>query len=253
MRQIDLQPSDKLYVLGDVIDRYPDGIKILRRIMKMPNAEMLLGNHEYMMLNALNDPYDENDPLEAFDHEGVVSLWYRNGGWVTHNYLKHIRKEIRTEIFTYLRALPLNIDIEVNGTKYKLVHGAPVNHYEEYKNRFDDATKFAVWKRWRKYDSEPEGCVMIFGHTPTIEFQNANPLKIWHAPSQKRIGIDCGSGFPEVENPKRHRHNGRLACLRLDDMTEFYSEEKEMNGDDENEQEDDSTKNQIILRLAEPK
>ena len=35
MAQINLQPDDTLYVLGDVIDRYPDGIKILRRIMQM--------------------------------------------------------------------------------------------------------------------------------------------------------------------------------------------------------------------------
>ena len=27
MKQIDLQPEDTLYVLGDVIDRYPDGIR----------------------------------------------------------------------------------------------------------------------------------------------------------------------------------------------------------------------------------
>jgi len=53
MKQINLQPEDTLYVLGDVIDRNPDGIKILRQIMAMPNAKMLLGNHELMMLNAL--------------------------------------------------------------------------------------------------------------------------------------------------------------------------------------------------------
>ena len=45
MKQIDLQSDDTMYVLGDVVDRYPDGIKILRRIMKMPNAKMLMGNH----------------------------------------------------------------------------------------------------------------------------------------------------------------------------------------------------------------
>ena len=60
MKQIDLRSEDMLYVLGDVIDRYPGGIHILRRIMALPNARMLLGNHEYMMLNALA-PYDEND------------------------------------------------------------------------------------------------------------------------------------------------------------------------------------------------
>ena len=52
MTQINLQTNDTLYVLGDVIDRYAGGIKILRQIMRMPNAEMLIGNHEYMMLNA---------------------------------------------------------------------------------------------------------------------------------------------------------------------------------------------------------
>ena len=55
MKQIDLQPTDTLYVLGDVIDRFPDGIRILRRLMKMSNVKMILGNHELLMLNALDD------------------------------------------------------------------------------------------------------------------------------------------------------------------------------------------------------
>ncbi len=53
MNQINLRDEDTLYVLGDVIDRYPYGIEILRKIMKMPNVKMILGNHEYMMLNAI--------------------------------------------------------------------------------------------------------------------------------------------------------------------------------------------------------
>ena len=39
MKQIDLQPQDTLYVLGDVVDRNPGGIRLLRRIMAMPNAK----------------------------------------------------------------------------------------------------------------------------------------------------------------------------------------------------------------------
>ena len=50
MEQIQLQPSDTLYILGDVIDRYPHGIQILQSIMRMSNAKMILGNHEHMML-----------------------------------------------------------------------------------------------------------------------------------------------------------------------------------------------------------
>ena len=53
LRMIDLQDSDTLYILGDVIDRGKDGIRILQKITEMPNVKMLLGNHEYMMMKAL--------------------------------------------------------------------------------------------------------------------------------------------------------------------------------------------------------
>ena len=116
LKQINLQSEDTLYVLGDVIDRYPGGIRILRRIMSMPNVEMLLGNHEYMMLRALGHPYDPYDTTSELIREDATELWYHNGGKVTHDFWKHIRKSLRTEIIQYLQTLPLNIDIEINGT-----------------------------------------------------------------------------------------------------------------------------------------
>ena len=45
MEKIKLKPDDKLYVLGDVIDRGKDGIEILLDLMDMDNATILLGNH----------------------------------------------------------------------------------------------------------------------------------------------------------------------------------------------------------------
>lgn len=74
MEQINLKSEDTLYVLGDVIDRYPNGIRILRKLMKMDNVKMLLGNHEYMILNAL-DPIRESDKREQ---ARSLHLWYAN-------------------------------------------------------------------------------------------------------------------------------------------------------------------------------
>ena len=34
LHRIDLQPDDTLYVLGDVLNRHPAGIQILKRMMK---------------------------------------------------------------------------------------------------------------------------------------------------------------------------------------------------------------------------
>lgn len=130
MKQINLQPDDTLYILGDVIDRNPDGIKILRQIMAMPNAKMLLGNHELMMMNALYYPPPEDEEWPDLYYGPKLSLWYRNGGQITHNYLKHIKKTIRQEIFEYLEKLPLNIELTLNNRQFILTHAAPVELYK---------------------------------------------------------------------------------------------------------------------------
>ena len=64
---------------------------------------------------------------------------------------------------------------------------------------------------------------LVFGHTPTLYYAIKSRLSIWHG--QNRIAIDCGSGFEDIA-PEDYPHQGRLACLRLDDMKEFYSREK---------------------------
>lgn len=192
MKQINLQPEDTLYVLGDVIDRHPGGIRILRRIMAMPNAKMLLGNHEYMMLNAL-DRYDKNDEKDSYYLEEAMRLWYGNGGKITHSYFKHNTKAVRAEILDYLRSLPVSYEIEVNGKQYKLVHAAPIEFYEDYKRGYHNAAEFAVWKRWYEYIPSPPGQILVLGHTPTVEYQHDKLMKIWK--SKDVIDIDCGSGF----------------------------------------------------------
>lgn len=214
MKQIKLQPDDTLYVLGDVVDRFSGGIKILRRLMKMPNVKMLLGNHEYMMLCAIGHCADAADEKQNTNWR-ERRRWYQNGGRVTHEYLKHIKKEYRAEVFQYLRQLPVNYEVEVNGVKYKLVHASPEENFmasywpsREYRS----LQEFAVWERWDETMPVPAGYTLVFGHTPTCHFQDAEPWRIWRI--AEAIGIDCGCGYEQ----------GRLACLRLDDLKEFYSE-----------------------------
>lgn len=209
LRQIKLQPEDTLYVLGDVIDRNPGGIRILRRIMSMKNAKMILGNHEYMMLRALGFPYDD-----YADDGNAIAHWYRNGGKVTHDHLKRMRKTVRAEIVEFLRALPLHYDLEVGGVSYKLVHAAPKESFDG-EAKYRNPTHYAVWKRWDIADVPPGEYTLVFGHTPTRYYQDNVPMEIWA--DERRICIDCGCAYPE----------GRLACLRLDDGMIIYSDERE--------------------------
>lgn len=219
MEQIKIKPDDTLYILGDVVDRHPGGIRILRKIMKMPNVKMLLGNHEYMMLNALGSPYDASEESSDLLQRKALRLWYSNGGKVTHDYLKHIRKTQRSEVVDFLRGLPLNIDVTVNGMQYKLVHGAPVENYTE-SSVYDSPAQFAVWERLYRDEIPSSDYVLVFGHTPTAHYQRSIPMKPWYG--DNCIGVDCGCGYPETGYD---RHLGRLACLCLDNGMVFYSDE----------------------------
>lgn len=83
--------------------------------------------------------------------------------------------------------------------------------FAEYNRRNWDETTFCVWYRIRKEDVVSDDETLIFGHSPTYRYSHGLPVSIWRG--QNRIDIDCGAG---------HDYGGRLACLRLDDMAEFY-------------------------------
>ena len=75
---------------------------------------------------------------------------------------------------------------------------------------------------WKRFDTFPkiDGKTVIFGHTPTYHYNFESPMEIWDAGYW--IGIDCGCMFPKDGDPWSGVQ-GRLACLRLDDMQVFYS------------------------------
>lgn len=204
MAQIDLKPEDTLYVLGDAVDRYPFGIEILQKLMSMSNVKMLKGNHEAMFEYAVKT--------------GRFATWNWNGGGVTYEAYQKLSEEQQQEIIKFIENLPINIDIEVDGIKYKLVHGSAMEWFDKRHTDFATAEEFAVWQRVDLFDAADSDYVTVFGHTPTVYYQSDYIASIWHG--HNAIGIDCGSGFKSTKKRKY-----RLACLRLDDMAEFYSEE----------------------------
>lgn len=188
--------SDSLYVLGDVIDRGPDGVELLRHILGDPNMHMLLGNHEQMCLDAFA-------PNAGFLEE---LRWSRNGNAYTLQALQWMSDEARADLLERLAALPDHMDISVGERRFHLVHGFP-----------GQTTYQRVWGRPDYYTPNPfPDRTVIVGHTPVVIFSAQVPvsdhMRILHAPGF--IDIDCGCG---------HRPDTRrLACLRLEDMEEFY-------------------------------
>ena len=200
---IDLHPEDHLYILGDVIDRGMHGIELLQRIRAMQNCTLLLGNHEYMMINALRHPENPN----------YMYLWESNRCFYTLNKFLMLTKDEQEDLLCYLETLPLQLEFTVSRRKFILVHAAPQEMYDPESMPDYDLKEFMVWFRLTKYSQMPARKNVVFGHTPTVKF--ARTMHIFHG--KRMLAIDCGCAFPES--------GGQLGCIRLEDMAEFYSDD----------------------------
>lgn len=210
LKLIDLQPEDHVYFLGDVIDRGSGGIKILRYIMNDKRFTLLLGNHEYMMLN-----YMRTGSQKAF------RLWIINGGNATLKAYYHLTKDEQYELLDYLESLPLAIcDLKINDKLYYLAHANyDKNYMEGYVYEPDDNYNF-IWKRVELDQTMMDDRCLIAGHTVTVFYHNKYEEKIKlysdndNLFEAKYIDIDCGcAGDNSIS---------QLCCLRLEDMKDYY-------------------------------
>lgn len=240
LERIGLGDNDQLFVLGDMIDRGADPVGVLRHIHALPCAHVLRGNHEELMLDALNNP---KNALARVN-------WARNGGISTALGLSACSDDERLELIEWVSSLPAYAYTFVSNRPYLLVHAGIRPGVGQVPSVWDEKSCEAFLAEqipedltWIREDfwshptglvsQEGTGPVVIAGHTPVILAE-----KLCDAPGNSaineegfaqilycgrseatgnvadRIDIDCGcavgAGF------------GRLGVLRLDDGAEFY-------------------------------
>ena len=186
--EIQLQKSDKIYCIGDYIDRGRDSKKVIDLILKLRKngykIHTLRGNHEQMMIDSTID----NQKFKK---------WIRNGGTSTlesfgissFNDLKPIYKNffLRTKYY-------------IESSKYIFVHaGINFKKSNPLKNKTD-----LLWIRDFPIDKEKLGQkIIIHGHTPTKYHSYFINLNV------SSINIDGGCVF------KEHKDYGNLIALNL--------------------------------------
>jgi calcineurin-like phosphoesterase family protein len=194
---IRLERTDKLYLLGDLIDRGPDSKGVLDFILELReqgfSIEGVKGNHEEMCLQA---------------GEGLqfMALWLANGGMATlHSFGAEYPDEIPRSYRDLLRSLPFYIQLD----DFIIVHAAL---------NFDNSDPFAdteamLWKRDCSVDSSRiGGRRLVSGHTALTREQLTASL------ATNRILLDNGcvfTGRPGL---------GSLTALDLDSMTVWYQD-----------------------------
>lgn len=211
MDTIKLTDDDTLFVLGDVIDRGPNGIKILMDMMYRFNVIPLWGNHEYMaigVLKKLNQEIEEKS-IAGLNADFILSMmtWFENGGEITLDEFRELSKDDREAIIEYLEEFKAYDEVTVNGIDYVLIH-AGFENFDENKPLSEYEIDDLIWNRTDYNKKHFENKILITGHTPVKYILDGNET-IYKF--QNNIAIDCGCGF-----------GGKLGVLCLDTMEEFY-------------------------------
>ena len=208
--------DDTLYILGDVIDRNGDGgAAMLRWIMEQPNVEMILGNHEAMLLSCaflFEEVTDEG--IEHLTEEQMHHLlqWVRNGSHPTMNALREIREkepEVLTDLLDFLRDLPLYDAVSVGGKDFLLVHSG-LGNFSPEKKISEYTMDELIWHRPAEDERYFPDVMTILGHTPTGY--------LWGESGKMFVTdtwIDIDTGAAAGLSPM---------LLRLDDLKPFYAE-----------------------------
>lgn len=207
--------DDYLFILGDVIDRGEYGAELLRWMAEQPNVQLILGNHEAMLLSVSDWLFDEvsDESLDRLDVQKLELLnnWYANGAAPTIKGLRKLLKEepdILEGILDYLQDAPLYDTIEAAGTTYILVHSG-LENFRKDRLLDDYSPDELLWARPTLDTRYFDNATVIFGHTPTEYFGEQYRGKMLKTDTW--ICIDTGAAI-----------GNKPMLLRLDDLKAFY-------------------------------
>ena len=211
LERVGFSPDDELVVIGDAIDRGPDGIGILKFLMETPNAKCLLGNHELMMWT-------------QYRCRGRSSYWMnpQNGGIVTRREFESLSPDEREKILDFVEDMYLQVEVELGGKKFLLSHSDFVPERGTMKwretNSYDEAFD-VVWNSpWRLWEYVPkekyaeDGRFHVIGHVPAISLrENPNPTEAYVDEEFEIANVDmgCARMSPDFDDG----NDGKSLCV----------------------------------------
>ena len=205
--RINLKREDLLVIIGDICDRGKKSYEIYMKCMKMRklgyNLKFILGNHEDMLLEDL-----ENDYSIRYETEYSV---FRNSKYFENKDMKDWHEENFLEEIEWLVKWLKNCPLVISGNENIFVHaGLDLNKGLEKQEK-----ETVLWTReefWLMENVELEeykGKNIYFGHTPNINGRISKK-------TDRIKGIDCGAFFTHF-----------LGCVEVKSQKEIYVYEDE--------------------------
>jgi len=209
LEKINFSSCDDMIILGDIIDKGPNSIKMIKFVRNQPNIKMILGNHEYYFLekyHSLMKNFKESDDINNVLKE-------------LQNYFLDEMEVLDWEDIDFLDSLPYYIETN----DYLCVHaGVEVDSNYNVVNLKKADTNYFLFDRNLKENifNVKYNKTILFGHTPTvyqnqtgkfIKTKNTNITNSQKLKDYSKIQLDTGVYLTNM-----------LGVLRYDDMKEIY-------------------------------
>ena len=133
--------------------------------------------------------------------------WMQNGGEVTLKQYRALSADGRAGVLEFLEDLSLYEIVKVGKIPFVLVHAGFLN-FSPTRSLDDYAAEELIFARTDYKKPYFSKAVTITGHTPTLAI--TGEAKVYK--EGNHINVDCGACYPD----------GKLACLCLNTMEEFY-------------------------------
>ena len=213
LEMIRLTDDDVLYVLGDVVDRGPENIRLVTELAGKRNICTLMGNHDYMaalMMKIYGMDHREKSSLQDKpEAKDIFEAWLSDGGettWKEFMQLDPVEKEV---VQRFLQNRPLFAEIKVNGQIYHLSHTVPRRSLMQNPDRKVVSDFLFSSPEYDKVYFPDK--ILVSGHTPKKKKKKASAGRIYR--KNNHVAIDCGAVFG---NP--------LGCICVDTGEEIYAE-----------------------------
>ncbi len=215
LNKIHFNDSDELFVLGDVVDRGPEPMKVLMDMMMRPNVYPILGNHDFMalkVLRKLNVEITEENAENHLSDQDIMNYmhWMQNGGKITAEQFRQLDKNQKEDILDYFHEFHLYEEVRCHEKTYILVHGG-IDNFSEHKKLEEYDLKDIIFCRadYGKRYFKDKNIYVVTGHTPTFLIRKDKRALVYE--ENGHIAIDCGCVF-----------GGKLAAYCLDTGEIWY-------------------------------
>ena len=211
MKKIHFSTKDRLYICGDVIEKGPQSVKLLKKLLSLPNVYLIRGNHEDAFIQFYHSLMVETD-----DFDLVLSK--------LRDYIQGDGHLLDWEMVDAIENLPYYIETD----RFICVHAGLTLTAEGKLPPLSEARAEDMLynRRFKNPDVLPKDCKCVFyGHTSTTGVNEDGGILTYI-----REGSDPQdfSSYIKVHLDMGSFVTGRVGCFCIDNCQCYYANRSEI-------------------------